>query len=169
MTDEKKQDYEELERDLNDLQQRLFRELQQRLVNVGNVSSDDPSEMADMATDGEVDFMAAVSAEAGSDTVREIQEALRKVEEGSYGVCEDCGTDIPKRRLEARPFATRCIKCKEAQERRMYQSAPRSYVHGHVPAAVNLGQSEGEEQPEFETDIGDVMRELEDMEANEMF
>jgi len=169
MTEKNQHDYGKLERDLTALQRKLLKELQQRLVNVGNVSLDDPTEMIDMATDGEVDFMAAVSAEAGSDTVREIQEALRKVKEGSYGICEDCGTEIPQRRLEARPFATRCIRCKEAQERRMYRSAPRSYVQGHMPSAANLGRSEGEEQPESEADMGDVMRELEDMEVNEMF
>ncbi len=169
MAKKNKNDYEDLERDLNELQQKLFEELQQRIGSVGNVSSDDPTEMMDLATDSEVDFMAAVSAEAGSDTVREIQEALRKVKEGSYGVCEDCGTDIPKRRLEARPFATRCISCKEEQERRMYQFAPRSYVHGHVPSAAGLEESEAGEEAEFDADLGDVMREMEDLEANELF
>ena len=43
--------------------------------------------------------------------------ALKKIEEGSFGVCEICDEPIGKKRLEARPETTLCIKCKEDQER----------------------------------------------------
>ncbi|WP_428261570.1 TraR/DksA family transcriptional regulator [Haliangium sp.] len=43
--------------------------------------------------------------------------ALRKLDEGSFGICEMCDEPIGKKRLEARPETTLCIKCKEAQER----------------------------------------------------
>lgn len=46
-----------------------------------------------------------------------IEKALRKIEEGSFGICEDCGEEISVKRLEARPETTLCIRCKEDQER----------------------------------------------------
>ncbi len=43
--------------------------------------------------------------------------ALKKIEDGSFGVCEICDEPIGKKRLEARPETSLCIKCKEDQER----------------------------------------------------
>ncbi|HEY4241091.1 MAG TPA: TraR/DksA C4-type zinc finger protein [Kofleriaceae bacterium] len=43
--------------------------------------------------------------------------ALKKIEDGTFGVCEICEDQIGKKRLEARPETTLCIKCKEDQER----------------------------------------------------
>ena len=46
-----------------------------------------------------------------------IEEALERVEEGEFGVCEDCGEEIGIKRLEARPVTTLCIDCKTLQEK----------------------------------------------------
>jgi len=50
--------------------------------------------------------------------VKKIDEALKRIEDGTFGECEDCGEDIELRRLEARPTATLCVSCKEEQERK---------------------------------------------------
>jgi DnaK suppressor protein len=52
--------------------------------------------------------------------IRKIKDALRRIEEGTYGICEECGEDIPIARLKARPVTNYCLDCKtrmEAQER----------------------------------------------------
>ena len=46
-----------------------------------------------------------------------IEKALAKIEDGSFGTCEECGEEISVKRLEARPETTLCIRCKEDQER----------------------------------------------------
>ena len=46
-----------------------------------------------------------------------IEKALAKIEDGSFGVCEECGEEVSVKRLEARPETTLCIRCKEDQER----------------------------------------------------
>jgi len=46
-----------------------------------------------------------------------IEQALRKIEDGSFGACEECGEEISTKRLEARPETSLCIRCKEDQER----------------------------------------------------
>ena len=43
--------------------------------------------------------------------------ALKKIDDGTFGICEICEEQIGKKRLEARPETTLCIKCKEDQER----------------------------------------------------
>jgi DnaK suppressor protein len=47
-----------------------------------------------------------------------ISEAFARLEDGSYGRCEECGGEIGFERLKARPVTTRCIACKSAQEER---------------------------------------------------
>jgi RNA polymerase-binding transcription factor DksA len=47
----------------------------------------------------------------------EVLGALRRVEEGSYGVCADCGAKVPEGRLEARPDAARCVSCQGKRDR----------------------------------------------------
>lgn len=45
-----------------------------------------------------------------------IDAALKRIEDGVYGMCSDCGIDIPAKRLEAAPEASRCITCQTASE-----------------------------------------------------
>ncbi len=46
----------------------------------------------------------------------QVQEALMRIESGSFGVCEDCGKEIPAARLEAIPYTTLCKECAEKAE-----------------------------------------------------
>lgn len=46
-----------------------------------------------------------------------IDKAVKKIEDGEFGICEDCGEEISLKRLEARPVTTLCIRCKEEQEK----------------------------------------------------
>jgi DnaK suppressor protein len=48
----------------------------------------------------------------------EIDAALKRIDEGTYGICTNCGEQIPAERLEARPWATLCIDCQRDRERR---------------------------------------------------
>ena len=50
--------------------------------------------------------------------VEQIDSALRKIEDGSYGLCDRCGDPINRERLSAIPSATLCIECQETIERR---------------------------------------------------
>ena len=50
------------------------------------------------------------------DVLEMIDEALQRIEDSEYGVCLDCGAIIPKERLEAKPYARYCTKCKSKRE-----------------------------------------------------
>ena len=49
--------------------------------------------------------------------LKKVRKSLQKIEEGTFGECENCGTQISHNRLVARPTADLCIQCKEAEER----------------------------------------------------
>jgi DnaK suppressor protein len=51
-----------------------------------------------------------------SETLSRIDEALARLEQGTYGNCFECGEEISERRLRALPFAVRCKDCEEARE-----------------------------------------------------
>ena len=51
-----------------------------------------------------------------AETLTKIEEALKRLEDGSFGYCFECGEEISERRLRALPFAVRCKDCEEARE-----------------------------------------------------
>jgi DnaK suppressor protein len=51
-----------------------------------------------------------------SETLLKIDDSLHRLEQGRYGVCTDCGGEIPQARLQALPFADRCRQCQEKYE-----------------------------------------------------
>ena len=73
--------------------------------------------MADMATDNFDREFSLDLASAEQTILNRIDEALRKMEDGSYGVCENCNKPISFKRLKAVPYAKLCIKCKEDEEK----------------------------------------------------
>ncbi len=48
--------------------------------------------------------------------IKKIQQALKRIDDGSFGICADCGDEISVPRLKARPMTTFCIQCKSKQE-----------------------------------------------------
>lgn len=50
--------------------------------------------------------------------IKKIHTSLRDIEDGVYGICDDCGRNISIERLKARPVARRCIRCKTRQEKK---------------------------------------------------
>jgi DnaK suppressor protein len=70
-----------------------------------------PIHMADIGSDNfEQDFtLTLLENEEG--TLEQIDVALARIEDGTYGTCESCGQAIPKPRLHAIPYAMRCVEC----------------------------------------------------------
>lgn len=75
-----------------------------------------PIHMADIGSDAfEQEFtLSLMASEEG--TLEQIEHALDRIRSRTYGTCEDCGGVIAKKRLEAIPFASLCIRCAEKQE-----------------------------------------------------
>ena len=74
--------------------------------------------MADQGTDAMEREMAFMFASKSGRLVYHIEEALRRIESGTYGLCAQCYKPISATRLKAVPHARLCIKCKESEEGR---------------------------------------------------
>lgn len=77
-------------------------------------ASPDTAEIANEIVEQEVALSLLGSTTA---TLNQIKAALRKIEDGSYGWCEECQMEIPSARLEAIPYASCCVECASRLER----------------------------------------------------
>ena len=82
-----------------------------------NESSSMPIHMADLGSDNyEQEFTLSLM-ETEEGTLGAIELALERIEDGTYGECEECAVKIPKMRLNALPYASLCVKCAGKLER----------------------------------------------------
>jgi RNA polymerase-binding protein DksA len=107
------QQYSRIQAELLAKQSELSRRLQSIKDNLTGGHSADSQEQAQELENAEV--VDALGNEARTEISR-IARALDQIKNGTYGVCIDCGDQIPMARLEAYPFADRCIRCATAAE-----------------------------------------------------
>src|SRR5262249_29594184 len=99
---------------LNERKQELLNEAEKTVDGMdGDPNFPDPTDRAALESDR--NFILRIR-DRERKLIAKIEEALRRLEDGSYGVCEECGEMIGTARLKARPVTTLCIECKSAQE-----------------------------------------------------
>jgi RNA polymerase-binding protein DksA len=97
-----------------ELQQKLA-ELQSRLANIKkDVTQSHSGDSAEQAQERENDEVVDAIGNETAQSIRVIQAALSRIDDGSYGFCDSCGKDIGEARLAAVPEATRCVDCAKA-------------------------------------------------------
>ncbi len=83
----------------------------------GRDHSGDLTSYAETGTDN-FELETALNIASGeSEWLKDVTEALQRIKEGSYGICEECEKEIPKKRLEVFPSAKYCVACKEKMEK----------------------------------------------------
>lgn len=104
---------------------KLLLDEKERLLSAGkvlntelNISPDDLPDETDFAVSAVQQSLLFKLRDRERHLLAKIEVALLRVEDGSFGVCEDCEEPIERRRLEARPVSTMCIACKEREEHR---------------------------------------------------
>ncbi|KKR02330.1 MAG: DnaK suppressor protein (Modular protein) [Candidatus Yanofskybacteria bacterium GW2011_GWA1_39_13] len=111
--------YDELKRMLVERQREILAEVQGKIRDVRTEGSEKehkatgPGENSDVDIQEDIEF-ALIQMKA--ETLAKINEALSRLEEGTYGHCFECGEEIAQPRLRALPFAVRCKDCEEARE-----------------------------------------------------
>ena len=109
--------YDVLSRMLEDRQT----EIQTKLRSLREVLPAEMIEVKDAEEQSVEDFVRGMDfalMEMESETLRKIDEAMSRLEDGNYGVCAECGERIADARLKALPFAVLCRDCQEGQEER---------------------------------------------------
>ncbi len=81
-----------------------------------------------------------------SETLKDIREALDKLEKDIYGYCEECGQEIDRRRLEVMPFTRYCIDCKRENEKLRVSDQSRNWLEDRA-RIEQAREGEGEDPP----------------------
>lgn len=102
----------------------LRRNLANELSGLHTGAGIDIGDSVDVAADDEFNMLSSQLAETESRELAQVEEALARVSEGTFGSCDSCGQEIPLARLQALPYATRCIQCQRATERNRRDAAP---------------------------------------------
>ena len=131
----------------SDIRKKLADELD-GLRNLKN--ADAGGDSADVAFESGTEEMASQLAELDARELHQIERALQRLKQGTYGLCEGCGCKIPLGRLNALPYTTLCIACQREMEKYPDWADRRSAGNWeHVYDAASL-----EEQPEV--DISEI-------------
>ncbi|MDD5454909.1 MAG: TraR/DksA C4-type zinc finger protein [Candidatus Ratteibacteria bacterium] len=105
--------------------ERLFKDLDEKEKNnlgksfkdiSGEVSSH-KIHMADIASDNAEENTSLDLLSSEEKHLKQIQNALKRIEKKSYGICTKCGKEISMKRLKAVPFAELCLNCQQTEER----------------------------------------------------
>lgn len=103
---------------LEDSKASLLDSAKRTLMEESNFDTDDLPDEIDLASSEYAQSMVFRLRDREKFLLMKIDRALKRVEDGTFGVCERCEEDISLKRLEARPVTTLCIRCKEEQEKR---------------------------------------------------
>ena len=87
--------------------------LDDEVEEVAATSDNHLAETASATLGREIDYTLGDNAEQ---VLSEIEAALRRIDDRTYGICFSCGSEIPRERLEANPWASLCIDCKRRAE-----------------------------------------------------
>jgi len=111
----------------------LLRQVSQTEDELRLLDTDVPPEIEEDAQEARLaDVLASLDGRSKAE-IAAIERALALVDAGDYGICEDCGEDIPIARLDALPAATRCVTCAEARETALRSRSANE--NGHRPTS----------------------------------
>ncbi len=101
---------------LEEMREKLLADATETVAELGSQTGNipDPNDRASMESDRSFELRIRGRERK---LLEKIDEALARILDGSYGVCESCGCDIDEKRLLARPVASFCIDCKAKQEK----------------------------------------------------
>src|SRR3954468_4774879 len=112
--------YSELKRILEERRREIMDQVQGKIRDVRSEGANNPNQgVLDAAESSENDIQDDIEfalIQMKSETLHKIEEALARLDEGTFGYCFECGDEISERRLRALPFAVRCKDCEEARE-----------------------------------------------------
>lgn len=117
------------------------KELQQKLRSLRETLPAEVAEVKDPEEQSVADFVQDVDfalMEMKSATLAKIDDALRRLDQGGYGVCDECGREIAAARLKAVPFADLCRDCQEQEEHREREERHHRSQHSEPRLSAEL-------------------------------
>lgn len=103
---------------------RILNDIEKLVKESNELGKDGTMDIGDEASDLSNRQLLLSLNEADREKLLEIDEALERIEEGTYGICEECGEPISIRRLEVKPTAIYCVECKSRLEKLQKREQP---------------------------------------------
>lgn len=103
---------------LEDSKISLLQSAKKTLMEESNFDTDDLPDEIDLASSEYTQSMVFRLRDREKFLLKKIDDAMARIENGTFGICEICEEEISVKRLEARPVTTMCIRCKEEQEKK---------------------------------------------------
>jgi DnaK suppressor protein len=95
----------------------LVREIARRSKETAVSGVSDIGDILDSVSEERTRELDMILTDREKQKLKQIDDALERIEENTYGLCEECGVKIPRARLKVVPFAKYCVECKEVIER----------------------------------------------------
>ena len=134
--------YEDLKRILEDRRREILSQVQGKIRDVRTEgSSSKLNEVFDAGESSEADIQEDIEfalIQMKAETLNKINQALTRLEEGTYGNCFECGEEISEARLRALPFAVRCKDCEEARETAQQRERLMAQRRGNASLFVDM-------------------------------
>jgi len=102
---------------LHDMRGQLLRNSREELLEGREATKDEGMDTYDLASDARDREINLILTDRDRDKLQAIDDALRRIEDKTYGVCESCESDIAEARLEALPFTRLCVSCQAEREK----------------------------------------------------
>jgi len=123
------------------MKEETLQEINKSLKSGTDITSGEPSgDIYDQASSERDRELGLLLGDREREKLRNIDEALLKIEEGEYGICEECEEEIPLGRLKVMPFAHYCVKCKSDIEKQQAQT--KRFEEDRVYREIALGEEE---------------------------
>lgn len=141
---------QELRGMLDELRKRTLREIAEKVKSGTAATGQEIGDIYDLASEERNRELDLLMGDRERNKLQMIDEAFSRLEEGTYGQCEECGDPINPKRLKALPFARTCVDCqtdKENEERMLKdrdQESNRVYsvMHGNEPPSSAFSEDE---------------------------
>ncbi len=114
---------DELKAILLERKENLSKSIHESIDNIGQLKDQDLNDDLDYADFVSDSFTEGMIANHQLDELKQIEDALKKINNGTYGICDMCSVNIPIGRLKAKPFARYCTECRTVYEQEMQKRA----------------------------------------------
>lgn len=118
-----------------------LKEINKAMLSGSNAPTGEPSgDIYDQASSERDRELGLLLNDREREKLRSIDEAILRIDEGEYGVCEECGEEIPIGRLKVLPFARYCVKCKSDIEK--MQAQTKRFEEERAYSEISFGEED---------------------------
>ena len=128
---------------LTETKKQLLREMQGRVKEETEGSKDDGRDTYDLASDERDREISFILNDREREKLLAIEEALQRIKEKTYGICESCEGEIHLGRLKVLPFTRLCVRCQEENEKESKRQRTIEDERGYRKLVINDFEEEG--------------------------